>query len=547
MKEIDLNRKIFLKYSLLYIFILSLSILQGKKYGSIVTLFRDKEITLNSSGYVEVLISIIIFILLMQVEAIFWYFLLTFKNKVVQSRILVERQNLIKHIVNNVEHFIDKYQSVTLKKRIIEDIDIIENYIFSKKIEIPIKSVVFVIYFIILMQLNIYYCILCAFYILIGFYSNKWKINKLNPLIKEDYILSEQMEEITRETYRSWKVIKSLNAEKTFSERFKKVIKNYGNFRKRYNRMNYINLFLTSFQNKVLQEISVYLMGVYLIFIGKLNFVNLIFCTEIFKRIYSLILSFEKINTGKAKFDNASQRINSLFTIKGQTKQNFEQMISTYNVNNFKVSIDSKHYLDETSITFNSGKLYAIVGKSGSGKSALLDRISLVKQIEGIVSVNEKFQNSEYSFRNKICYLRQRPIMLNATIYENITFINNEVTKEQVINQLRNTKIYQWILNRFGSLDYEVMDNGVNLSGGEKKMISLIRAILFRPSILIIDELTEGLNENNKKIVMNVLKTMAEQGAIIIFATHDISLLNDFNYVLTLENKRITIQDKKVD
>lgn len=189
--------------------------------------------------------------------------------------------------------------------------------------------------------------------------------------------------------------------------------------------------------------------------------------------------------------------------------------------------------LRNISINIDQGDFISIVGPSGSGKSTFLKLCShLLSPSEGSISCNGK-DLTEYQptkLRKQIVYCFQTPYLFGDTVLQNIIFpfsIRNIKPDQHRIDELFSTfQMTTDFLNK----------DVTNLSGGEKQRIALIRSLLFRPEILLLDEITSALDSDNTKIVEDVISSLNNEGVTILWITHSPEQIRKYaNKVLTIE------------
>lgn len=207
-------------------------------------------------------------------------------------------------------------------------------------------------------------------------------------------------------------------------------------------------------------------------------------------------------------------------------------------LDNIRYKDNEKVILDRIKIDINKGDCISIIGESGSGKSTLLKICGdLIEVKEGSI----KFKGKEYSsyeatdLRKKISYFIQIPYLFGNTVYDNLEFPfkirNKEVDNERIINLL---KIF--------NLKEDIMNKNINLlSGGEKQRIAFIRNIIFKPEVLLLDEITSALDADNTKIIEDYIEKLNKQGVTILWVTHSKKQSE------TIFNKRITISKGKIE
>lgn len=198
---------------------------------------------------------------------------------------------------------------------------------------------------------------------------------------------------------------------------------------------------------------------------------------------------------------------------------------------------ENKAILKNLSINISSGDFIFIVGPSGSGKSTFLKLCShLISPTTGELIFNGKdmMQYSPMELRKRIGYCFQTPYLFGDTVEENIYFpysIRNLKVNLETVHQL----FFSF------NLDKEFLKKDVkNLSGGEKQRIALIRTLLFRPEILLLDEVTSALDVDNTLIVEKVINSLNEEGTTVLWITHNPEQSKKYaNKLLTIENGEI--------
>lgn len=177
-----------------------------------------------------------------------------------------------------------------------------------------------------------------------------------------------------------------------------------------------------------------------------------------------------------------------------------------------------KTILNNLSININAGDFISIVGPSGSGKSTFLKLCThLISPTGGSILFKDKdiMQYSPMELRKSIGYCFQTPYLFGDTVEDNISFPFS----------IRNLKVSlertHELLSSF-NLDKEYLMMDVkNLSGGEKQRIALIRTLLFKPEILLLDEVTSALDVDNTLIVEEVINSLNQEGTTVLWITHN--------------------------
>jgi putative ABC transport system ATP-binding protein len=179
---------------------------------------------------------------------------------------------------------------------------------------------------------------------------------------------------------------------------------------------------------------------------------------------------------------------------------------------------DNKAILKDFNLATETGDFISILGPSGSGKSTFLKMCShLITPTKGEIFFREKniLEYNPMDLRKKIAYCFQTPYLFGDTVLDNLSF------PYSIRDSKVNLKKIDEFLDAF-SLDNEILHkNTKNLSGGEKQRIALIRTMLFKPDILLLDEVTSALDVDNTLIVENIIKNLNKQGITIMWVTHN--------------------------
>ncbi len=204
--------------------------------------------------------------------------------------------------------------------------------------------------------------------------------------------------------------------------------------------------------------------------------------------------------------------------------------------------IDEQVILDAVSFTLKSGEFKLITGPSGCGKSTLLKIVSsLLSPTRGNIIFNGKNIDdvAPEDYRKQVSYCFQTPALFGDTVYDNLA-LPYQIRKLKPDEK----KIRQDLA--LLALPDSMLKKGINeLSGGEKQRISLIRNLQFMPKVLLLDEITSALDEDNKRNVNELIRRLvAEQGLGVLWVTHDKDEIAHADEVITLPLSRIDSQEK---
>ena len=221
----------------------------------------------------------------------------------------------------------------------------------------------------------------------------------------------------------------------------------------------------------------------------------------------------------------------TLDSIKGNIE--FKKVVFKYNSNKLFENLTFK---------IKPNKMIAIVGKSGEGKSTILKLISKsYSATSGEILIDNHNINdlSEETIKNNISVVSQSPYIFNLSIKENIKLANSNATDDEVIEVCKKAQIHDVITSMEDGYDTLVGENGVILSGGQRQRIAIARALIKKSKIILLDEATSSLDNNNQEKIKNVIKDLAKDHTVIIVA-HRLSTIVDSDNIFVLDKHKIS-------
>jgi len=187
------------------------------------------------------------------------------------------------------------------------------------------------------------------------------------------------------------------------------------------------------------------------------------------------------------------------------------------------------------------GKIISILGKSGAGKSTLADLVPRFHDVTSgellIDGINIK-DYSVKSVREKISVVTQEPILFNDTIANNIALGKQDANKQQIEEAAQIANAYQFITKKEDLFESNIGDRGSKLSGGEKQRLTIARAVLKNPPILILDEATSSLDTESEKLVQDAINKMMQNRTSIVIA-HRLSTIKNADEIVVLQHGSI--------
>lgn len=370
------------------------------------------------------------------------------------------------------------------------------------------------------------------------------KLRKQAKIINET---NGTMLSITEESISGLRVIKSFLAEKFLSDKYASVNHLNAKERQRHDiRVDFSSLF-SEFSGISMAALIVFVGGS-LILSGEsdLKGSEFIAYLAIFSQILvpakSLVNCISSIQKGIVSGDKVFEIIDREATIKdgehSKELPHFEHSIKFEEVS-FKYL--QRNVLSNISLEIPKGKTVALVGPSGSGKSTMADLVSRFYDIEqGKITIDGhnikdiKLQ----SLREKIGIVAQEAVLFNDTIFNNIAFGNPKATMDEVIKAAKIANAHEFIEKSEEGYNTVIGDRGNKLSGGQKQRLSIARAILKNPEILILDEATSALDTESERLVQDALnKLMTNRTSLVI--AHRLSTIQHADIIVVLSEGEI--------
>jgi len=236
-----------------------------------------------------------------------------------------------------------------------------------------------------------------------------------------------------------------------------------------------------------------------------------------------------KLLDNNDKMSNTGTRI--AYQIKGDIE--FENVSFAYDEKNF--------VLKNVSFNVEHGETLAIVGATGAGKTSIINILSRFYEIQNgaIYLDGENIREYELSsLRSQIGLVLQDVFLFSGSIMDNITLRNPEITREQVKHAAELCGVAEWIERLPGGYDYSVMERGATLSVGQRQLISFVRALVFNPKILILDEATSSIDTESETLIQNAIEKLI-QGRTSIIIAHRLSTIQHADKILVLDKGEV--------
>ena len=351
------------------------------------------------------------------------------------------------------------------------------------------------------------------------------------------------------------RVVKLFNTEKDVHQKFDRESKKYQSLMTSLLRKKDLSSPMSEFLSTIVMVVVMWFGGKLVLggsshlspeaFIGYI----LIF-SQIIPPAKSFTTAYYRLQKGSA----AAARVYELMDVKNEiieskNPKSVSKINESLELKNVSFRYENTDVLSNISFTIEKGKTIALVGKSGSGKSTIADLCARFYDInEGEVCVDGvNIKNIKLSdLRHLMGVVSQESILFNDSIYNNIKMGNPSANKEEIIEASKIANAYDFIMQTENTFETNIGEKGDKLSAGQKQRISIARAILKNPNLLILDEATSSLDTESEKLVQDALKKLMKERTTLVIA-HRLSTIKDADEIIVLSEGKIAERGNHTD
>ena len=348
------------------------------------------------------------------------------------------------------------------------------------------------------------------------------------------------------------RIIKAFNAEKHINKNFEKESGHYKEIMTSLLRKKDLSSPMSEFLSTIVMVIVMWFGGKLVLsaesslsaqeFIGYI----LIF-SQIIPPAKSLTTSYYYIQKGSA----SAQRVYEILDaeneiINADNPIKIQELKDKIEFKNLSFSYENSEVLNSINFSIKKGKMIALVGQSGSGKSTLADLLARFYDVKvgGVYIDNYNIKDIAISdLRSLLGIVSQESILFNDSIYNNILLGKLDATEEEIIAAAKIANAHNFIVKTENGYQTNIGDKGNKLSGGEKQRLSIARAILKNPEILILDEATSSLDTESERLVQDALSKLMHSRTSLVIA-HRLSTIQNADEIIVLDKGRIIEKGK---
>ena len=349
------------------------------------------------------------------------------------------------------------------------------------------------------------------------------------------------------ETLSGLRIIKAFNAEDKVKKRFHDGTQKFYNISNNVARRQSLAHPMSELLGTTAIAIVLWFGGTLILGgVSDINAAGFIYYMVIFYSIINPAKDLSKasyaIQKGLASMERVDKILSSENPIKDpQMSQTIKEFKGDIEYRNVTFSYGSTPVINNVNLKIPAGATVALVGQSGSGKSTMADLLPRFYDVDSggiyVDGINIKDLNV-YDLRSFMGNVNQEAILFNDSFFGNITFGVKEATMEQVEEAARIANAHDFIMETEDGYNTNIGDRGCKLSGGQRQRLSIARAILKNPPILILDEATSALDSESEKLVQQALDHLMKDRTTLVIA-HRLSTIKNADMICVMHEGRI--------
>ena len=349
------------------------------------------------------------------------------------------------------------------------------------------------------------------------------------------------------EIFKNHRIIKSFQTENYENERATYDIKN---LKEKAIKMTEI------FQRNtpVMETLTGIMIGILIFYAGILIQNDELEVNNFFSFLAAMMLAYQPVrslaglNIAINQGISAGKRVLPIIDRESEIKDNLELpklIVNKGNIEfkdvNFAYEDDERSALSSINLKMDSGKMTALIGLSGAGKSTILNLLSrFYDRNSGDILIDDQsiYKTTLHSLRNNISLVSQDTTLFDDTIKNNIKYANLNASDDEILSSAKDSFAHEFIEKLPEKYETIIGENGIRLSGGEKQRLSIARAMLKKGPIVLLDEATSSLDSDTESKIQNAIKELTKNKTTIVIA-HRLSTILNANKIYIIESGKV--------
>jgi ATP-binding cassette, subfamily B, bacterial MsbA len=459
------------------------------------------------------------------------------------------RQKMYYKIIDLPISYYSEKRKGDIMARMLGDVNEVQNSFFSI-LELIVKEPLTIVFTIIAM-LNI--SVNLTLFVFVFIPVSGFIISKIGKSLKSKSTRAQQESgyfiSLVEESLGGLKVVKSYNAESQFKKRFDDSINRLLQLSNSIGNKNNLASPMSEFMG-IVTIATLLWYGGNLVLVdktleGSLFLVYMLLSYNILTPAKNISKASYAVKNGLA----AAERVFEVLEIENAITNHHEAIVkdtfdSKIEITNINFKYEDEKVLKDFSLEVVKGQTVALVGQSGSGKSTIANLLTRFYDVnEGSILIDgiDIKQLNLHSLRGMIGLVTQDSILFNDSIKANIALGKENATDDEIIEALKIANAYEFVKDLPNGIHTNIGDSGNKLSGGQKQRLSIARAVLKNPPIMILDEATSALDTESEKLVQVALENMMQNRTSIVIA-HRLSTIQKANKIVVMQKGRIVEQ-----
>ncbi len=496
--------------------------------------------SVTDSLYIVAIVSIIMYFILKMINSITSYFTMYAYQNFYQNNYITIYKKIVKEIFCFDEDYKKKISTGKMINSLISDVinigemaDNILSIIFH-----VLKCIIILFYF---FKINLFLAMFIILVDIIYIARSNYLNNMVIKYSKKQKNENDKLIGLTNQTLLGLRDIQTLDFSDSINEKYNLI---YENWRKIYNnkkkyerhRKSILKCFL------VIIKTIIYSLCINLIKNNNMTIGVMLIIISYFDSLFSSSETIMNANQSIREQNISVNRIRDILEynhIKEFKLKKIKNTIGKIEFKNVFFSYDNEKFLENLNFTIKPNKITAIVGANGAGKTTIINLIlQLYCPTKGEILIDGININNidKKSYLNQISILNQDTYLFNISIRENFNMINKDISKQEEICKF--VGIDKFIKSLPKGYDTVIDENSHNISGGQKRLLSLARTLLKESKIFIFDEATSSLDINKFQNVINLLRKLRNNHTIIVI-THKKELMNIADETIVIDKGKI--------
>lgn len=487
----------------------------------------------------------VLFVVVLVINVVMKYYFIYITAKLGQSVIKDMRVKVFRHITHLRLRYFDQTPIGTSTTRTINDIEAINNVFAQGVITIAADFITLIavlgIMFYTSWRLTLIVLITMPFMILASWvFKEKVKVSYQRVRTEIAAMNAFLQERIT-----GMKIVQIFNAEEQEAEKFRKINRSYTS-------ANLDSVFYYAVFFPVVELVSAVSLAL-MIWLGARGYLQGVvsfgalvafplYLNLMFRPIRFMADKFNTLQMGLIASERVFKILDSKEFIPNEGKIKPDKLQGKVEFQDVGFAYDDTNYvLKNINFEIQPGQTMALVGSTGSGKSTIiniLNRFYDIQQGRILIDAEDIKQYELSALRDRIAIVLQDVFLFEGTVLENITLRDANISKEKVLDASKTIGAHEFIERLPGGYECKVSERGSNLSVGQRQLISFVRALVFDPDILILDEATSSIDTESEAIIQYAIEKLIDKRTSIIIA-HRLSTIQHAHNILVLSKGKI--------